>query len=115
MKELFALRTTRHAAYESVVLGYRLDFGRGGAYTAIVLILAGAGLDYSLYPEFQLPFALMRIFCSLLIFGITVLMTTEWGRQRIQSLTFGWLLLPQLMISWMIFAPKAPDRFTIPG
>lgn len=115
MKELFTLSNTRHTGYESVVLGYRLDFGRGGAYTAIVLILAGAGLDYSLYPEHQLPFAVMRIFCSLLIFGITLLMGTEWGKQRIQFLTFGWLLLPQLMISWIIFRTEGASSIYYSG
>ena len=103
MKELFTLAKTDHTGYESVVLGYRLDFGRGGAYTAIVLMLLGAGLDYSLYPLHQYQFAVVRILCSLLIFLITLVMSTRWGKQWIQFLTFSWLLLPQISISWMIY------------
>lgn len=85
-----------------MVLGYRLDFGRGGAYTAIVLILMGAWLDYSLYPKFVWQFAFARVFCCFLIYCITLLMNTPWGTKRIQLLTFTWLLLPQMLISWII-------------
>jgi two-component system, sensor histidine kinase PhcS len=102
MKELFTLAKTSHTGYENVVVGYRLDFGRGGAYIAILLLLLGAGLDYSKYPKFQLEFGAARIFCCVLIFGITLLMNTVWGKKRIQLLTFTWLLLPQMMISLII-------------
>jgi len=36
------------------------------------------------------------------MFATTLFMRTEWGKNNIQLLTFSWLLLPQLMITWMI-------------
>lgn len=83
-------------------MAYRLAFGRGGGYVAILLILLGAGLDYSKYPQHQLQFFIARVICSLFIFGIILLMSTKWGERRIQFLTFCWLLLPQIMICWII-------------
>ena len=96
------LATELQAGYEAVLREYRLDFSRGGAYTAIVLVLLGIGLDYALYPNEQLMFAIARLFFSFLIFGVILMMRTNWGKERIQALTFVWLLLPQIMIAWMI-------------
>ncbi|CAN7338638.1 ATP-binding protein [Pseudoduganella sp. LjRoot289] len=81
---------------------YRLRFSRGGALTAIILILLGIGLDFSLYPGQQMPFALARALCAAALYGVVLAMRTPWGEANVQSLTFGWLLAPQLMIAWMI-------------
>jgi two-component system sensor histidine kinase PhcS len=81
---------------------HRLAFSRGGAYTAIVLILLGAYLDYDVYPQMQALFAGARILAAALVFGMILLMRTGWGAGREQALTFVWLLLPQIMIAWMI-------------
>lgn len=88
--------------YEAAFQEYRFAFSRGGAYTAIILVLLGVTLDYGLYPHEQLQFAIARIVCSSMIFIIIIMMKTEWGKQKIQWLTFAWLLLPQLMIAWMV-------------
>lgn len=102
MKELFSLAKTDHTGYESVVLNYRLDFGRGGAYVAIILILLGVGLDYSMYPTHLAEFAVARLICCIPMFLVTLLMPTQWGQKRIQFLTFTWLLWPQMLIAWII-------------
>ena len=91
-----------YAGYEAEIREFRLDFSRGGAYTGIVLVLLGAGLDYGLYPSEQLRFGIVRLFVASLIFSVVLALRTEWGKQNAQSLTFLWLLLPQLMIAWMI-------------
>ncbi len=90
------------AGYEIAFREYRFIFSRGGAYTGIALILLGAILDYGIYPDKQLEFAAARLACSILVFVIILVMATEWGKERIQPLTFLWLLLPQIMICWMI-------------
>nr|HQT26107.1 two-component sensor histidine kinase [Burkholderiales bacterium] len=90
------------AGYEVAFREYRFIFSRGGAYTGIVLILLGVILDYGIYPHEQLQFAAARLICSALIFVLILMMETEWGKDRIQTLTFMWLLLPQIMICWMI-------------
>ena len=91
-----------NAGYETTLREFRFEFSRGGAYTCIALILLGVGLDYSLYPHMQLLFAEVRVGISILIYGIILVMETKWGKDKIQWLTFAWLLLPQIMITWMI-------------
>jgi two-component system sensor histidine kinase PhcS len=93
---------TAQGSYASVLRAYRLRFSRGGALTAIALILLGTGLDYSLYPEHQLEFAVVRVLVGAALYGVVLAMRTAWGERNVQSLTFGWLLAPQLMIAWMI-------------
>lgn len=95
-------RSDQQSSYSAVLRAYRLRFSRGGALTAITLILLGTGLDYSLYPEHQLPFALARALCASTLYGVVLAMRTRWGEANVQSLTFCWLLAPQLMIAWMI-------------
>jgi two-component system sensor histidine kinase PhcS len=91
-----------HAGYETILREFRFEFSQGGAYTCIALILLGVGLDYALYPYEQFRFAAVRVGISALIYVIIFAMETEWGKNKIQWLTFIWLLLPQIMISWMI-------------
>ncbi len=91
-----------YAGYEAVLREFRLEFSRAGAYTCVALVLLGIGLDYGLYPQMQALFAAVRVVVSILVFGIILMMRTAWGKDRIQWLTFIWLLLPQIMITWMI-------------
>lgn len=104
-----------HPGYELVLRNYRLDFSRGGAYTGIVLILLGVGLDYGLYPKQQWSFAVGRIVCALLIFLVVLILRTEWGKARIQILTFVWLMMPQTMIAWMISSTEGANSIYYAG
>jgi two-component system sensor histidine kinase PhcS len=90
------------AEYETALREVRFAASRAAAYTAIALILLGVGLDYALYPNMQLLFASVRVGVSILIYIVILAMESEWGKANIQSLSFAWLLLPQIMISWMI-------------
>jgi two-component system sensor histidine kinase PhcS len=103
------------SGYEAELREFRLDFSRGGAYTAIALIMLGVGLDFALYPQRQFHFAVARIIVSILIFIIILLMRTAWGKRWIRSLTFAWLLLPQIMISWMIALTEGADSIYYGG
>lgn len=87
---------------EVALRDHRFAFSRGGAYTAIMLILLGNYLDYDVYPQMQTLFAGARILAAGLVFGMILLMHTSWGAGRAPALTFVWLLLPQMMIAWMI-------------
>ncbi|WP_308921348.1 HAMP domain-containing sensor histidine kinase [Janthinobacterium sp. J1-1] len=91
-----------HAGYTAVLRDFRLEFSRGGAYTGIVLILLGMGLDSALYPDMQRSFTGARVLVAALIFCVALAMRTRWAQERIAWMTFAWLLLPQLMIAWMI-------------
>ncbi|SOY49371.1 SENSOR HISTIDINE KINASE, repressor of PhcA [Cupriavidus taiwanensis] len=91
-----------YAGYQSELVDFRLAFSRGGAYTAIVLVLLGVGLDYGQYPQQQFPFAVARVVVSMLIAGVVVVLYSAAGRRFAPWLTLTWLLLPQIMIAWMI-------------
>ncbi len=88
--------------YEREIRAHRLSFSIACAYIAIVLILAGMGLDYGLYPEKQFLFGSVRVFASVLIYAIILALKTQWGRDRAEPLALLWLLVPQVMITWMI-------------
>ncbi|QGZ65804.1 sensor histidine kinase [Paraburkholderia acidisoli] len=91
------------SGYQTELADFRVTFSRGGAYTAIVLVLLGVGLDYAQYPEWLTPFAAARFVVSLLIGGIVLMLNGDSGRRLAPWLTLSWLLLPQIMISWMIW------------
>ncbi|MCO4861338.1 ATP-binding protein [Cupriavidus sp. WGlv3] len=91
-----------YAGYQSELVDFRLAFSRGGAYTAIVLVLLGVGLDYGQYPQQQFSFAVARVVVSLLIAAVVVVLYSAAGRRFAPWLTLTWLLLPQIMIAWMI-------------
>ncbi|SOZ55704.1 SENSOR HISTIDINE KINASE, repressor of PhcA [Cupriavidus taiwanensis] len=91
-----------YAGYQSELVDFRLAFSRGGAYTAIVLVLLGVGLDYGQYPQQQFPFAVARVLVSMLIAAVVVVLYSAAGRRFAPWLTLTWLLLPQIMIAWMI-------------
>lgn len=92
-----------HTGYQKEVAAFRVTFSRGGACTAIVLVLLGVGLDYAQYPQLLTPFALARLVVSVLIGCIVALLGSALGRRFSSWLTLSWLLLPQAMISWMIW------------
>ncbi|WP_144149274.1 sensor histidine kinase [Paraburkholderia sp. BCC1884] len=92
-----------HSGYQTELADFRVNFSRGGAYTAIVLVLLGVGLDYAQYPQLLIPFGAARLVVSLLIGGIVVMLNGPAGRRFAPWLTLSWLLLPQIMISWMIW------------
>jgi len=92
-----------HTGYQAELADFRVTFSRGGAYTAIVLVLLGVGLDYAQYPQLLTSFTAARLFVSLLIGGIVILLSSTVGRRFAPWLTLSWLLLPQIMISWMIW------------
>ncbi|MGY8525902.1 sensor histidine kinase [Paracidovorax citrulli] len=85
---------------------YRLLCSKAGGVTVIVLVLMGVALDYVVYPDEQVRFALVRLATSLLIGLAVLVLYTEAGRRHVQFITFGWLLLPQVMIAWMIYATQ---------
>ena len=109
------MQKNSNVGYEADIWEFRIGFCRGGAYTAIALILLGAGLDYGLYPKMQFPFAIARVLVSLIILGIILMLKTEWGKARVQLFTFLWLLLPQMMIAWMISETEGAASLYFPG
>src|SRR5580692_2397893 len=76
-----------HTGYQTELAAFRVTFSRGGAYTAIVLVLLGVGLDYAQYPQLQTSFAVARLLVSLLIGGIVIMLGSALGRRLTPWLT----------------------------
>ena len=91
-----------HPGYADELREFHLAFSRGGAFTCIILVLLGSGLDFALYPHMQFKFASARMLVASLIFAVVLVLDTPWGRRHARWLTFLWLMLPQAMIAWMI-------------
>ncbi|MDR3482248.1 MAG: ATP-binding protein [Burkholderiaceae bacterium] len=109
-----------YAEYQTEILDYRRAFSRdpayrNAAYVAIVLVLLGCGLDYELYPQFQLLFGEARVAVAILIFCFIMVMRSRWGVGRTQWLTFLWLLFPQIMIAWMISKTEGANSLYCEG
>ncbi len=101
--------------YDIALRQFRLTFSRAGALTAVALVLAGVGLDVALYPHQRAPFLSARVAVSLLILLVMAISWTAWGKRRIEWLTFGWLVLPQVMIVWMISATEGAHSIYFVG
>ncbi len=78
-------------------------YSRVTCWLAILLIVGGVGLDAAFYPQHMREFAIARILVGLLIFLTLMTYRTPFGDRNIRRLTYFWIALPQLMISWMIF------------
>lgn len=70
---------------------------------SIVLVLAGIGLDYSLYPTYFSTLASVRVLTAALTIVILGVMHSSLGLRWVRPLTMLWLALPQIMIAWMIW------------
>jgi two-component system sensor histidine kinase PhcS len=91
-----------YPGYAEELREFHIAFSRGGAYTCIILVLLGAGLDFALYPHKQFSFAAARILVACLTYCVVLLLRMPWGQRHARWLTFLWLMLPQVMIAWMI-------------
>jgi two-component system, sensor histidine kinase PhcS len=86
-----------------VVHDVRLKFSKFGSITSASLIILGVGLDRAIYPERAIEFFLARLGAALATLWVLRLLMGPNGKRHFQALTFLWLILPQVMISWMIY------------
>jgi two-component system, sensor histidine kinase PhcS len=86
-----------------VVHDVRLKFSQLGSITSASLIILGVGLDRAIYPERAIEFFLARLGAALATLWVLRLLMGPNGKRHFQVLTFLWLILPQVMISWMIY------------
>ncbi|WEF35882.1 ATP-binding protein [Pseudoduganella chitinolytica] len=82
--------------------GHHLTSSRACAVTVAALILAGAVLDYALYPDLMASFAVARVLAAAGVLAGLALLYTRFGCRHVHVVTFVWLTFPQLMIAWMI-------------
>ncbi len=101
--------------YREELRDYRLLCSKAGGLTVIVLVLMGVALDYVVYPDEQKRFAIIRVLTSAAI-GLALLsFYTKTGKRHVQVITFLWLLLPQAMISWMIYVTQGEQSLFYAG
>lgn len=101
--------------YREELRDYRLLCSKAGGLTVIVLVLMGVALDYVVYPDEQKRFAIIRVLTSAAI-GLALLsFYTTTGKRHVQIITFLWLLLPQAMISWMIYVTQGEQSLFYAG
>lgn len=109
------LRSAGPLRLQDDVLDVRLRFSKIGAFISASLIILGVGLDLATYPDRVGEFFLLRLLTaglSLLIMGV---LFTDLGRRQVQWLTLCWLVLPQIMISWMIFQTEGVSSLYFVG
>ncbi|QGZ37873.1 two-component system sensor histidine kinase PhcS [Pseudoduganella flava] len=97
-----AAATTVRGSYARELSGFHLLQSRACAVTVIVLVLLGVVLDYAVYPDQMLRFALARVVTGLGVLAGLGLLYLPFGRRHVHAVTFVWLTFPQLMIAWMI-------------
>lgn len=88
--------------YEAQLSAFRLTYSKAGCITSLVLVLAGAALDYYSYPNRLGEFFQLRSVVVVLTLAILAILHTSFGLRNVRTLTMIWLLLPQIMIAWMI-------------
>jgi two-component system sensor histidine kinase PhcS len=102
-------------SYEDGLQNYHLSSSRACGVTVIVLVLLGIALDYVLYPLEQSRFALARLITSLFIALALLLLYTETGKRHVKSITFVWMMFPQIMIAWMIYTTQGESSLFYAG
>jgi two-component system, sensor histidine kinase PhcS len=96
------MRLSAPSPYEAQLSAFRLTYSKAGCATSILLVLAGAALDYYSYPDRLVEFFLLRLSVVMLTLLILTILYRPFGLRHVRMLTMTWLLLPQIMIAWMI-------------
>lgn len=102
-------------SYERELGAYHLVSSRACAVTVLVLVLLGTVLDFALYPDQVLRFALARVLTGAGILAALGLLYTRYGRRYVHLITFLWLTFPQLMIAWMIHVTQGEGSLFYAG
>ena len=84
----------------------RIQNSKVGCWLAIALMPAGILLDYFVYPSQLWFFLQLRLFCSLLVFGVWVVFHTSVGVRFYRFWGMVWYLLPAFFITWMIYTTE---------
>lgn len=76
---------------------------RVACWLVIVLMPAGASLDWFVYPEQRGFLFLLRVICTILAFGLWLILGTRFGRRRHRIFGMMLLGLPNLFMCLMIY------------
>jgi two-component system sensor histidine kinase PhcS len=102
--------------YHQELNQFRLTYSRAGALVGAILILSGLGLDYALYPQDFMALARVRVLATLVVLAVYLLLRrTSLALRWTNPLTLLWLSVPQIMISWMIWATDGTSSIYFVG
>jgi two-component system sensor histidine kinase PhcS len=108
--------TRNLSPYHQELNEFRLAYSKACALVAAILILSGLGLDYTLYPQNFQALAQVRILATLAVLAVYfVLRQTSFALRWTAPLTLLWLSVPQIMISWMIWATEGTSSIYFVG
>jgi signal transduction histidine kinase len=91
------------AAYLEADRRQRVLHSKIGCVLALVLMPAGASLDFFVYPEQFWAFFGARMLCDVGVLIVLATLYTKFGEKHIRVLGVLWALLPGAAISWMIY------------
>ncbi|HLH57460.1 MAG TPA: ATP-binding protein [Verrucomicrobiae bacterium] len=87
----------------------RISNSKLGAVLAVIMMPAGASLDYFVYGPSQVwPFLKLRLLCSLLVAIVWALFLTPFGQKHYRILGMTWYMLPAFFIACMIYYVDDP-------
>ncbi len=93
--------------YQAELAEFRLVYSRTGCALACLLVAGGVGLDLTFYPAQAWQLGQIRALTTLVLaLVLALLLFNEPVRPYVRQLTLLWLGLPQVMISWMIYATQ---------
>lgn len=95
--------------YRTQLADFRLVYSRTGCAVGAALVAGGVALDLTFYPQQAWQLGVVRAATTVLMVLLLGLLFTEFARRHARALTFVWLLMPQLMICWMIYATQGGD------
>jgi two-component system, sensor histidine kinase PhcS len=102
--------------YQQELNAFRLAYSKAGALVCATLILAGLGLDYTLHSQYFEKLVPVRLLATAIVLAVyLVLLRTSFAQQWVTSLTSLWLAVPQVMISWMIWATDGTNSIYFVG
>jgi two-component system, sensor histidine kinase PhcS len=89
--------------YKKEIYDFRKKFSQTGALISAFLIILGVFLDYSFFPWKLSEYFLIRVIATLLTLLIYFSFKLKVMHNYIAGLTLAWLIIPQAMISYMIY------------
>jgi signal transduction histidine kinase len=91
-------------AYKPFHDAFRVSESIVALKVALILVPAGALLDYIVYPDKVVVFFAARLLCDLVLAILLFLCYTEYGKRNMRTIMFSYCFTGQLVFSFMIFS-----------
>ena len=95
--------------YRAQLADFRLVYSRTGCAVGCALVAGGVVLDLAFYPQQAAQLGLVRGATTAFMLLLLGVLFTGFARRHARTLTMLWLIMPQLMICWMIYATQGGD------